>query len=53
MANNVIKCLHCGKYFIDIDQEKCPFCHKSVNDDLQIFKNLFGEDNPFDNFGRS
>ena len=51
MSNNNIRCCpHCHKCFIDNDNTNCPFCKKDLNDSLQVFKDLFGKNNPFDNF---
>jgi hypothetical protein len=51
MNNNTIKCSHCKKVCFDYEQEKCPFCHKNLKNN--IFDDMFGEDNPFDSFGRT
>lgn len=53
MSNNsgVIKCPHCEKIFFDNENKSCPFCGKKLNDNLDIFKDLFGDNNPFDGIG--
>ena len=41
--NNIIKCYHCKKAFIDNGTKICPFCltlNYMLNDD--IFKTMFG-----------
>jgi hypothetical protein len=48
------KCFYCGKYYFMIDRDrenKCPHCGKKENDGLDIFRNMFGDDNPFSNMG--
>jgi RNA polymerase subunit RPABC4/transcription elongation factor Spt4 len=51
IKNHTIKCSKCGRYFIDCDQERCPFCKKEIS--RNVFGDIFGEDNPFDSFGRT
>ena len=45
------KCSKCGRCFINFGQDKCPFCKKVIS--RNIFDDIFGEDNPFDSFGRT
>ena len=33
--------------FFDIGEEKCPFCNKKLDDELQAFKDFFSDNNPF------
>ena len=48
----VIKCIICDKIYFDIGQDICPHCkNKSPNDGLDIFKDIFGSNNPFDDLG--
>ena len=53
MTNNVRKCPHCNKCFIDNDNITCPFCERSLNELPDIFNQIFGENiktfNPMDN----
>jgi len=44
--NNVTKCPHCNKVFFG-NSQICPFCKKNIDDINNIYKNMFGEDNPF------
>ena len=41
--NNVIKCPHCGKTFIQFDLENniCPFCKRKIIDMPDCFKDIF------------
>jgi hypothetical protein len=49
MSNNdIIICPHCKRAFFDTGANICPFCHKGLNDGLQVFKDLFRDNNPFD-----
>lgn len=49
--NKTRKCQHCQKiYFVIEDINRCPFCGKE-DDGLQAFKDLFGDDNPFNDVG--
>lgn len=43
MANNVIKCVHCGKIYFDISEDKCPHCGKTSTDLPEIFNEIFGD----------
>ncbi len=54
MSNsNVVKCPKCNKVFFDVGSDICPFCKCNVHEQsIDTFKNMFGEDNPFnDIFG--
>jgi len=53
--NNIIKCPHCKKVCFDYGQKDCPNCGEklSVLFSKDYFKDIFGDDNPFDNFGRT
>jgi len=42
-----LKCPYCKKIFFDIGSDICPVCKKNLNKDLNILKELFGEDNSF------
>jgi len=44
------KCPHCQKVYFLIEEDKCPHCGKEDNE-LNIFKDIFGDDNPFSNIG--
>ena len=45
------KCPHCGKHYFYLEGKPCPHCGKGENDGIQIFKDIFGDDNPFSNMG--
>ena len=47
----VQKCPHCGKAYFIIEDRPCPHCGKSEKVGLDIFKDIFGDDNPFNNLG--
>jgi len=51
--NNVIKCPHCKQIFFDNDNDKCPFCNQSLSTGLEPFYDLFGDNNPFNDIGRT
>lgn len=46
------KCPHCQKVYFVIEGEPCPFCGYDENNN-SIFKDIFGDDNPFSNMGVS
>jgi acetyl-CoA carboxylase beta subunit len=46
----VTKCPHCKKVFFETDSEVCPFCKRSLKEDLNIFRDMLGDDNPFKDF---
>jgi len=51
MSDITRKCPHCQKvYFVIENEEKCPFCGKK-EEKFNPFKEIFGEDNPFNNMG--
>jgi hypothetical protein len=45
------KCPHCQKVYFLIEGKPCPFCDKDDRDNLQVWKDIFGDDNPFSNIG--
>jgi hypothetical protein len=49
-APKIIKCHHCTKIFFDAGTEFCPFCKKSLKEDLGIFNSIFGDSGPFKDF---
>ena len=52
MSNQpIIRCSICDKIYFDIGQDVCPYCKNKPKDDLQIFNDLFGDDNPFKDVG--
>jgi len=44
------KCPHCQKIYFLIEGEKCPFCGKK-EEEFNPFKDIFGDDNPFNGLG--
>lgn len=48
MTDITRKCPKCGKfYFISQEKGDCPFCGHKDKPRFDIFKDLFGMDNPF------
>jgi hypothetical protein len=47
----VQKCPHCQKAYFIIEGRNCPHCGKEEKVGLDIFKDIFGDDNPFSNIG--
>lgn len=45
--NKTTKCPHCKSIFFDTESNICPFCKRNINNSLDRFKEMFGEDNPF------
>jgi RNA polymerase subunit RPABC4/transcription elongation factor Spt4 len=51
MSNITRKCPHCKKvYFVIENEDVCPFCGYDENSN-NLFKDIFGDDNPFSNMG--
>jgi len=46
----ITKCPHCSKIFFDAETEFCPFCKKSLKEDLGILGDIFGDCNSFKDF---
>jgi hypothetical protein len=44
------KCPRCQHYYFLTEEEKCPFCGYDENKN-NIFKDIFGDDNPFNGLG--
>ena len=44
------KCPHCQKVYFVIEGEPCPFCGLK-DKDFNPFKEIFGDDNPFNGMG--
>lgn len=44
------KCPHCQKVYFVIEGEPCPFCG-CYDGSVDMFKELFGNDNPFNGMG--
>ena len=44
--NDIIKCPHCGKAFIDNENKTCPYCGKVLDDFswLNPFGDIFKDD---------
>lgn len=54
IKNHIIKCKYCEFVFFDCGQNDCPNCHKNFRNNWKnIFKDFFGNNNPFDKFGVS
>ena len=48
----VIRCTICDKIYFDIGEDICPHCkNKPPNGRMDIFKDIFGDDNPFNGIG--
>lgn len=50
--DNIKKCPYCNRVFFDLGKFVCPFCGKELDDSIDLFKNLFGKDNPFNDLMR-
>jgi len=46
----VQKCQHCGKAYFVIQDRPCPHCGKK-EEEFNPFKDIFGDDNPFNGLG--
>ena len=51
MSDIIRKCSYCQKVYFVIEGEACPFCGKRDTDFFDKFKDIFGDDNPFNNIG--
>jgi uncharacterized OB-fold protein len=53
MSNDITRrCSKCGKhYFVYNEDYKCPHCGHNPNNDFNPFKDIFGDDNPFNGLG--